>query len=99
MIIKLYFCNSIIETATSNKLKIKIMTTVAQEIEKAKLALAKFGHIYKFKIEIEKGLKEVNEIIKKELKYSKDLRNIEYLTEWLNHRHYYKFILNHYKPI
>ena len=75
------------------------MTTQAQEIEKAKLAIAKFGHIYKFKIEIERGLKEVNEIIKKELKYSKDLRNVEYLTEWLNHRHYYKFILNHYKPI
>jgi hypothetical protein len=27
MIIKLYFCNTIIETATNNKLKIKIMTT------------------------------------------------------------------------
>ena len=28
MIIKLYFCNTIIETATNNKLKIKIMTKV-----------------------------------------------------------------------
>jgi hypothetical protein len=28
MIIKLYFCNTIIETATNNKLKIKIMTRV-----------------------------------------------------------------------
>ena len=33
MIIKLYFCNAIIETATSNKLKIKIMTTVAQIVK------------------------------------------------------------------
>jgi hypothetical protein len=37
MIIKLYFCNTIIETATSNKLKIKIMTnllsTLSQELQ------------------------------------------------------------------
>jgi hypothetical protein len=38
MIIKLYFCNTIIETATNNKLKIKIMTTLTTltEIKKIK---------------------------------------------------------------
>jgi hypothetical protein len=38
MIIKLYFCNTIIETATNNKLKIKIMTTLKliSEIENYK---------------------------------------------------------------
>ena len=33
MIIKLYFCNTIIETATSNKLKIEIMTKVLIQSE------------------------------------------------------------------
>ena len=37
MIIKLYFCNTIIETATSNKLKIKIMTTSQLKNKLAKM--------------------------------------------------------------
>jgi hypothetical protein len=73
------------------------MATQAQEIEKAKAAFEKLGHIYRFKTETEKGLKEVNEIVKKELRISKEFRNVAYLQKWLNHRHYYKYILNQYK--
>ena len=73
------------------------MTTQAQQIEQAKAAFAKLGHVSRFKTEIEKGLKEVNEIIKKELRISKSLRNVEYLQKWLTQRHYYKYILNQYK--
>jgi hypothetical protein len=73
------------------------MTNQAEKIEQANAAFAKFGNIYKFKLQIERGLKEVNEIIKKELKFSKDLRNVEYLREWLTERHYYKHILKQYK--
>ena len=32
MIIKLYFCNTIIKTATNNKLKIKIMKAQAKKV-------------------------------------------------------------------
>jgi hypothetical protein len=85
------------ETILKKLQKNKVMTTQAQEIEKAKAAFTKFGSISRFKIEIEKGLKEVNEIIKKELRFSKDLRNVEYLQIWLNQRHYYKYILKQYK--
>ena len=35
MIIKLYFCNTIIETATSNKLKIKIMKALVKVNQKS----------------------------------------------------------------
>jgi hypothetical protein len=73
------------------------MTTQAQQIEMAKAAFAKLGHISKFKMQIESGLKEINETIKKELRISKDLRNVEYLQLWLTQRHYYKYILNQYK--
>jgi len=51
MIIKLYFCNTIIETATNNKLKIKIMTTlnvsneIATELEKLVLATDKIQEV------------------------------------------------------
>lgn len=71
--------------------------TVQQQIEKANEKFEKLGHIYKFKLQIEAGLKEVNEIIKKELKYSKDLRNVQYLNEWFSERHYFKQVLRRYK--
>ena len=70
--------------------------TTANQIQQANEAFEKFGHIARFKTEIEKGLNEINGFIKKELKISKDLRDVEYLTKWLNHRHYYKTILKKY---
>ena len=71
--------------------------TNAQLFEKANESFKMFGHLAKFKIEIEEGLNKYNDFIKNELNYSKDLRNSEYLTKLFNSRRYYKVIIRYYK--
>ena len=43
---------------------------------------------------IEKSLKETNTILCSELKYSKDLRNIDYLQSYFLVRQYYKTLIS-----
>lgn len=69
------------------------MKTVQTQKQAAKEAVAKFGNNKRFKKQIEEGLQEVNRIIRKELKYSKDLRNIRFIEDMILERKYYKFVL------
>ena len=46
------------------------------------------------KEETEKSLQKVNIILKNELKFSKDLRNLEYLNTLFLQRHYYKKLVS-----
>jgi hypothetical protein len=56
-------------------------------------AIAKFGNNKRFKQQIEQGLAELNGIIKKELRFSKDLRNVRFIEDMILERKYYKFVL------
>ena len=65
---------------------------------KRKEALEIFAYLknnLKFtKNSIEKSLKETNLILCNELKYSKDLRNIDYLQSYFLVRQYYKTLIS-----
>jgi|688.fasta_scaffold782504_1 hypothetical protein len=43
---------------------------------------------------IQKELDQVNKIVKKELRFSKEFRKIDYLNTYLNSRHYYKQLIS-----
>ena len=46
------------------------------------------------KTEISEALETTEDYIKRELKFNKDLRNVEYLEDYLALRHFYKRVLN-----
>ena len=76
MIIKLYFCNTIIETATNNKLKIKIMTTENFKTIDDILESEFFNQMFDFeteKKEIEQAGWNYNELRKFGLELSKKI--------------------------
>lgn len=45
-------------------------------------------------VEIEKSLKQVNDFLTKELKYSKDLRDVKFLECYFLERQYYKKLVS-----
>ena len=60
--------------------------------QKATEFVSKFRNKISFK-EVERELEKVNRFLLKELKISKDLRNINFLMDYLKLRRYYKTVL------
>lgn len=69
------------------------MNSATKIKSQAKDIFEKFSSNKKFFNEISNGLNKVDDIIKTELKYSKDLRDTEFIASWFNTRRYYKEVL------
>lgn len=76
--------------------KKKIMNATATE--KANKAFQQFSSNPRFKTEVFKSLAQVNEQLRKELKYKKDLRNVEYLSVKFESRAYFKILADKFNP-
>lgn len=71
------------------------MTQTQIKVKKAKDNFEKLRLNQRFNKEnIQNELDKINSILKKELRFSKDLRNVQYLNDYFLERKYYKTLIS-----